>query len=127
MHDYSLRWFSRGASVGGAKVKLCIWAVCGSSGRPVVSPGMSGGYIIRIAGEAGVGDGVGVVEWQRGCSAPSGFGGWSPVVGSGPMAERLAGVWTSLGTTLKQRLDERVRGRAWWQWEMYVQDWPPGW
>lgn len=22
-----LRWFSRGASVGGAKVKLCIWAV----------------------------------------------------------------------------------------------------
>jgi hypothetical protein len=32
-----LRWFSRGASVGGAKVKLCIWAVCGSNGRPVVS------------------------------------------------------------------------------------------
>jgi hypothetical protein len=33
----SLRWFSRGASVGGAKVKLCICAVWGSRGRPVVS------------------------------------------------------------------------------------------
>jgi hypothetical protein len=32
-----LRWFSRGASVGGANVKLCICAVWGSSGRPVVS------------------------------------------------------------------------------------------
>jgi hypothetical protein len=37
----SLRWFSRGASVGGAKVKLCICAVCGSSGRPVVSGGIT--------------------------------------------------------------------------------------
>jgi hypothetical protein len=37
----SLRWFSRGARVGGAKVKLCIWAVCGNSGRPVVSGGIS--------------------------------------------------------------------------------------
>ena len=36
----SLRWFSRGASVGGAKVKLCICAVCGRSGRPVVSCGI---------------------------------------------------------------------------------------
>lgn len=33
----SLRWFSRGASVGGAKVKLCICAVWGSNGRPDVS------------------------------------------------------------------------------------------
>jgi hypothetical protein len=37
----SLRWFSRGASVGGAKVKLCIWAVWGSNGRPVVSGAMA--------------------------------------------------------------------------------------
>jgi hypothetical protein len=37
----SLRWFSRGASVGGAKVKLCICAVWGSSGRPVVSGGIT--------------------------------------------------------------------------------------
>ena len=41
-HADSLRWFSRGASVGGAKVKLCICAVWGSSGRPVVSPDMFG-------------------------------------------------------------------------------------
>jgi hypothetical protein len=39
-----LRWFSRGASVGGANVKLCICAVWGSSGRPVVSVGMSNSY-----------------------------------------------------------------------------------
>lgn len=37
----SLRWFSRGASVGGANVKLCICAVWGNSGRPVVSVGIS--------------------------------------------------------------------------------------
>jgi hypothetical protein len=37
----SLRWFSRGASVGGAKVKLCICAVWGSSGRPEVSVGIT--------------------------------------------------------------------------------------
>jgi hypothetical protein len=36
-----LRWFSRGASVGGANVKLCICAVWGNSGRPVVSVGIS--------------------------------------------------------------------------------------
>jgi len=38
--EYLLLWFSRGARVGGAKVKLCICAVCGSSGRPVVSLGI---------------------------------------------------------------------------------------
>jgi hypothetical protein len=43
----SLRWFSRGAKVGGAKVKLCIWAVCGSNGRPPVSPGMFGVVNVR--------------------------------------------------------------------------------
>ena len=37
----SLRWFSRGASVGGANVKLCICAVWGNNGRPVVSVGIS--------------------------------------------------------------------------------------
>lgn len=36
----SLRWFSRGARVGGAKAKLCIWAVWGSNGRPLGSEGM---------------------------------------------------------------------------------------
>ena len=41
----SLRWFSRGASVGGAKVKLCIWAVWGSNGRPVVS-GMPAAVVV---------------------------------------------------------------------------------
>lgn len=40
MHRHSLRWFSLGARAGGAKVKLCICAVCGSSGRPAFSPGM---------------------------------------------------------------------------------------
>jgi hypothetical protein len=39
-HRHSLRWFSLGARVGGAKVKLCICAVCGNSGRPAFSPGM---------------------------------------------------------------------------------------
>jgi hypothetical protein len=36
----SLRWFSRGASAGGANEKLCICAVWGSSGRPLLSPGI---------------------------------------------------------------------------------------
>jgi len=43
-----LRWFSRGASVGGANVKLCICAVWGSSGRPVVSGGIPS-YVYKPA------------------------------------------------------------------------------
>jgi hypothetical protein len=40
-YGHSLRWFSLGARVGGAKVKLCICAVCGNNGRPAPSPGIS--------------------------------------------------------------------------------------
>jgi hypothetical protein len=48
----SLRWFSRGASVGGANVKLCICAVWGNNGRPVVSVGMSNLYKASPCGRA---------------------------------------------------------------------------
>lgn len=57
----SLRWFSRGASVGGAKVKLCICAVCGSSGRPVVSGGIT---LIATTSRSGV-TAQGLAQWLQ--------------------------------------------------------------
>ena len=93
----SLRWFSRGASVGGAKVKLCIWAVCGSSGRPAVSPGMSG---IRTAAS-------GDKRWwcsgrRMAAGSSSAFRVW--VVGV--RWSRLANRWPS-----RRRLDHRRQKR----------------
>jgi hypothetical protein len=46
----SLRWFSRGASAGGANEKLCICAVWGSSGRPLLSPGMLAARRVGVSG-----------------------------------------------------------------------------
>lgn len=73
----SLRWFSRGASVGGANVKLCIWAVWGSSGRPPVSVGILGRAVRdgSAGGEPGAWAGVEMAagsEVGRACPLGSG-------------------------------------------------------
>lgn len=73
--QHSLRWFSRGASVGGAKVKLCIWAVWGSNGRPPASPGMLEMWMCAVSGELGVGG----VDTAAGSSVAPGRAGSQPI------------------------------------------------
>jgi len=71
---HSLRWFSRGARVGGAKVKLCMGAVWGSSGRPATSGGMPSCCLARRAGQRGQRswhEGRSVGRKQRGCRLPA--------------------------------------------------------